>query len=57
MTGWKTKSGALMALLGAALGVWEGTVSLPEGIMVIGAALGTLGIGHKLEKYGDAKVK
>lgn len=57
MTGWKTKfGGAGMILAGLGM-VIAGLVADPmdgtkitEGIALIGAGLGAIGIGHKIEK-------
>lgn len=55
MTGWKTwAGGAGMILSGLAMvatAVSQGTLDgIQEGVALIGAGLGTIGIGHKIEK-------
>ncbi len=57
MSGWKTWAAGLSGILsGAAMIVMaltgEGGGSVSEGIALIVAGLGILGIGHKIEKAG-----
>lgn len=54
MKGWKTWAGAL--LVGAS-GVMKymGHDALAEAILMVGAAVGLIGIGHKLEKTGGSQ--
>lgn len=64
MTGWKTKVGAILIAIGSALvagseAVPPGNVELSgwlkfAGVLIggVGAGIGTVGIGHKIEKNG-----
>lgn len=60
--GWKTKVGAVAAILAGLAGAVQGIVNLLDGdfdtgiaaikggVLAAGLGLGTLGIGHKVEK-------
>jgi len=49
MKGWKTITGAIIVAIGAFLN-FTGYVGLADVIMGIGASLGIIGIGHKIDR-------
>ncbi len=49
MTGWKTWGGAAVLAIAAGLEV-RGYEQFAAALMTVGAALGMVGIGHKIEK-------
>ncbi len=49
MKGWKTWLGVAVVAIGAGLNQ-AGMVELAQTVMAVGAAIGVVGIGHKLEK-------
>jgi hypothetical protein len=50
MSGWKTTTGAVLTALSTIFGMYNGNVSIVEGVQIIGAALSAIGLGHKLDK-------
>ena len=61
MKGWKTWAAAIGAILGGAALVLKGVTadsldfeSIKQGVAAIVAGLGLWGIGHKVEKIGQA---
>lgn len=50
MTGWKTKTGAILSIVGTLWGMYNSIISVPEGLQAIGVAIAALGIGHKIDK-------
>ncbi len=49
MKGWKTWAGAALVAASAVLG-YLGEQGLAEALLGVGAALGLVGVGHKIEK-------
>ena len=57
MKGWKTKAGAIGMILAGVSKIMDaiagGTLEgIEEAIILVSMGLGTLGIGHKIEKAG-----
>ncbi len=52
MKGWKTWSGAVIVAAGAVL-EYLGYPEIAKTLMALGAALGLIGIGHKIEKVSE----
>lgn len=50
MSGWKTKTAALLSILYGSLGIVFGLHDLSTGAQFIINGLGIIGIGHKIEK-------
>lgn len=51
MRGWKTWTGAGLVAASAVLG-YLGEPEAAKGLLGLGAALGIIGVGHKIEKAG-----
>lgn len=49
MKGWKTWAGAALVAVSAVLG-YVGESDLAQALLTVGAALGLVGVGHKIEK-------
>jgi len=54
MSGWKTWLGVIVTIVGTMYGMYNGTIDVATGIQAIGASVGVIGIGHKLDKNTDA---
>ena len=54
MKGWKTWTGAALVGIAAVL-EFLGKPGLSSGLMMMGASLGLVGIGHKIEKSANGR--
>jgi hypothetical protein len=54
MTGWKTKAGAALLIVFGILGAFFGLHDLTEGARLVGEGLIAIGVGHKIQKAGEA---
>ena len=54
MTGWKTKAAGYLAIAYGIAGLILGLHDMDAGVQFVVNGLGLLGIGHKIEKAGEA---
>jgi hypothetical protein len=57
MSGWKTKAGAALLIVFGILGAFLGLHDLTEGVRLVGEGLIAIGVGHKIQKAGEAYEK